>query len=101
MRRPDVRRQLKTLVRRTPIEEEVDTELAFHLEMTTRELMETGMTKEQARAEAARRFGDVDAVNSACQQYGRERDRNANRAELRAELRQDATFAVRQLARAR
>ena len=48
---------------RAPVEEEVDAELAFHLEMTTRELMERGMNTSQARAEAERRFGDLRSVN--------------------------------------
>jgi predicted permease len=101
MRRRSAVRHLKTLVWRAPVEEEVDAELAFHLEMTTRELMEKGMPEDQARAEAARRFGDINAVHNECRQFGHERDRNASRAELRTELRQDSSFAVRQLARAR
>ncbi|MDB4876625.1 MAG: permease [Gemmatimonadetes bacterium] len=59
------------------------------------------MTREQARAEAARRFGNVETVTAQCEQLARARDRNANRAELRTELRQDVSFAIRQLARAR
>ena len=37
---------------RTSVQEEVETELSFHLEMTTRELMEQGMTRNNARLEA-------------------------------------------------
>jgi hypothetical protein len=33
---------------RSSIEDEVDDEFAFHLEMTIRELMEQGMTRSQA-----------------------------------------------------
>jgi hypothetical protein len=86
---------------RTSVQEEVDAELAFHLEMTTRELMETGMTRSQARAEAERRFGDARAVNDECRRYGGERDRKRRRAEYLDELRQDVSFALRQLAKAR
>ena len=86
---------------RTSVEEEVESELAFHLEMTTRELMEQGMSLTNARAEAQRRFGDSAAINAECRRYGTERDRRAVRAEYRHELRQDATFAIRQLLRAR
>jgi putative ABC transport system permease protein len=86
---------------RAPVAEEVNAELAFHLEMTTRELMERGMTRSQAQAEAERRFGDVDLVNAECRRYGTERDRRTERAEYRSELRQDIAFAIRQLAKAR
>ena len=86
---------------RAPVEEEVDAELAFHFEMTIRELMERGMTKSQARAEAERRFGDLKSVNAECRRYGAERDQKARRAEYLGELRNDVAFAVRQLTRAR
>src|SRR5438067_4545584 len=86
---------------RTSVEDEVESELAFHLEMTTRELMERGMTPDNARREAERRFGDSATINAECRRYGEERDRRAGRAEYRHEMRQDIAFAVRQLLRAR
>lgn len=82
---------------RTSVEAEVDNELEFHLEMTTRDLMEKGMTRQQARAEAERRFGDSSAVNAECRRFGNERDRKERRAEYVTELRQDVAFAIRQL----
>jgi hypothetical protein len=85
---------------RTTVRDEVNAELAFHLEMTIRELVDAGMTREQARAEAERRFGDTRSVSDACRRYGAERDRRARRTEYRDELRQDLSFAWRQLARA-
>jgi predicted permease len=86
---------------RAPVGEEVDAELAFHLEMTTRALMERGMNKSQARAEAERRFGDLSSVNAECRRFGTERDRKVRRAEYLGEIRHDVAFALRQLARAR
>jgi predicted permease len=86
---------------RTSVEDEVEGELAFHLEMTTRELVEHGMSLTNARAEAERRFGDSATINAECQRYGKERDRRVVRAEYRDELRQDIAFAVRQLLRTR
>ena len=86
---------------RTSVDVEVETELAFHLEMTTRALMERGMSPTNARAEAERRFGDSAAINAECRRYGEERDRRVDRAEYWQELRQDVTFALRQLLRAR
>src|SRR5580765_4270446 len=88
-------------LRRTSVDDEVESELAFHLEMTIRELMEHGMTRSNARLEAERRFGDSASINAECRRYGEERDRKATRAEFRHELRQDVVFAMRQLGRAR
>jgi predicted permease len=82
---------------RGAVGKEVDSELAFHIEMTTRELVAGGMTEQQARAEAQRRFGDAASVSAECRRYGEERDRLARRAEYLAELRQDVAFAARQL----
>ena len=95
-----VGRQLSSLWRAS-VEDEVATELDFHLEMTTRELMELGMTREAARAEALRRFGDMPTVNAECRRFGHERDRQRSRAEYFTELRQDMLFALRQLGRSR
>ena len=95
-----VGRQLSSLLWRATVEQEVSAELEFHLEMTTRELMERGMARDAARAEAHRRFGDRAAVDAQCRRFGRERDRQRSRAEYLRELRDDMAFGLRQLARA-
>jgi predicted permease len=86
-------------LRRRSVAAEVGEELEFHLEMAVRDLMQRGLTRQQARAEAERRFGDSRMVNEACQRYGNERDRKERRAEYFVELRQDVAFSVRQLAK--
>jgi putative ABC transport system permease protein len=86
---------------RAPVDEEVERELAFHLEMTARALIESGMSPARARAEAERRFGNVEAVKAESVRYGNERDARERRAELLSELRGDVAFAIRQLGRAR
>jgi predicted permease len=86
---------------RGSVDREVDSELAFHLEMTARDLTAQGMTRASAEAEARRRFGDAASVNAECRRYGSERDRRERRTEYLEELKQDIAFAVRQLARAR
>jgi putative ABC transport system permease protein len=85
---------------RGKVAEEVDEELAFHAEMTIRELVARGRTPQQARDEAERRFGNSAAVSLACRRLGEQRDRHARRAEYFSELRTDLRFALRQLARA-
>ena len=86
---------------RPRVEEEVDAELAFHVDMVVQTLIDRGMTPEDARAEAVRRFGDLAVVGAECRRLGRQRDRLRSRAEYLAEMRQDLAFALRQLGRAR
>ena len=100
MARKRIREQLGGLIWRAPVSEEVEAELQFHLEMVTRELVEGGMAPEAAKAEALRRFGDVKAVGRECRQLGQAEARAERRASWRAELVQDATYALRQLRRA-
>jgi putative ABC transport system permease protein len=79
------------------IDEEVDGELTFHLEMRTREYVAQGMTPEAARRAALARFGDVARAQEVCRDLGLRRDRTMDRRQYLTELRQDATFSVRQL----
>ena len=79
------------------MEREVDSELAFHLEMRIRELVEQGMPVDDARAAALTRFGDVDRITTACRDIGRRRNNDMRRAEWLTELRHDLRYAVRGL----
>ncbi|MEP6690598.1 MAG: permease prefix domain 1-containing protein [Gemmatimonadaceae bacterium] len=45
---------------------DVDDELAFHLDMRAAELVGGGLSDDAARAEVARRFGDVEVTRSYC-----------------------------------
>jgi predicted permease len=51
---------------RREIEREVDDELAFHIRERAQQLRAQGWSDDAARAEAARRFGDVGAARQAC-----------------------------------
>jgi putative ABC transport system permease protein len=93
--------RLDDLRSRPSVDDEVRSELDFHLEMVTRELIESGMRPDAARAEAMQRFGDRAAVDDACRRLGRQRERHRARAEYLLELKRDVQFALRQLARAR
>ncbi len=86
--------------RRPPVEAEVDEEMEFHVEMRVRELVARGWDPEEARAEAIRRFGDLERVKDDCRTQGRRRDGRMRRQRWFDELRQDLGFAVRQLRRA-
>jgi putative ABC transport system permease protein len=92
-------RQLTSFFWRASTRDEVDADIAFHLDMVTQELERQGMSVEQARAEAVRRFGDVNAITLKSHRLADERDARARRAEHRGELRQDLAFALRVLRR--
>ena len=70
---------------RTSVEDEVESELAFHLEMTTRELDGAGNEpRECPRSRPSGALATARPINAECRRYGEERDRSARRAEYRA-----------------
>jgi hypothetical protein len=56
---PGIRRVFRLATRRAPVADDLDAELAFHFDMTVAELTAQGLDETEARAEAARRFGDA------------------------------------------
>lgn len=78
---------------------EVDDELAFHLDMRTRQLIEHGLAPDDARREALRQFGDLDGVRRTCVTLDQDRIRSMKRATLFDELRRDVLYGVRMLRR--
>ena len=87
--------RLRSRFWRARVEDEVDAELSFHVEMRARELVEQGMPPADAREAAIRRFGDINRVNATCRAIGRQRDHDMRRTEYFAELGQDVSFACR------
>src|SRR5262245_13539798 len=92
-----MKRLLRSWLWRVPVREEVDEELAFHVEMRTRELVARGMTRAEARRAALNRLGDVDALKRSCVSLGEKRDREMRLTQWLEELFQDVKFALRQL----
>ena len=92
-------RALRLWVWKPSVAEEVDSELDFHIEMRTRDLVAMGMDPVRARDDAVRRFGDLDRMHLTLEQIGRRRDRRELRMEWFAERRQDVIYAWRQLRR--
>jgi putative ABC transport system permease protein len=83
------------------IERDIREEVAFHLDLRARELVEAGASPERAQAEARRQFGDV-AATAAYIRSVDTRKETRMRWRLRAEeLRQDLTYGVRMLVRQR
>src|SRR4051794_27783458 len=81
------------------VEDEVDAEFAFHVEMRTREYIARGMPEDAARARAIARFGDIDSVNARCRTIGNSREREMARSEYLSEFIHDVRFSIRQLAK--
>ena len=81
------------------VHEEVEEELAGHLELRARQLMARGMEPAAAHDEAVRRFGDLDRIRRDCETIGENRERSMRRLQWLGELRQDVVFALRQLRR--
>ncbi|HUH13897.1 MAG TPA: ABC transporter permease [Longimicrobiales bacterium] len=92
------RRRLRALLGFAP-EDDVGDELAFHIEMRMRELIERGETPERARELALRRFGDYEASREACVAINERRGRRMARSEHLRELKQDIRYALRALGR--
>ena len=79
------------------VERDVDAELAFHLEMRVRRLVERGMDPAAARAQALRQFGDWDLVRTELLDIDHQQEKTVKRANYLAELRQDTLYALRSL----
>ncbi|WNG60750.1 ABC transporter permease [Archangium gephyra] len=97
MRYPGFKRLLKLAVRPRAVEQDVDEELRFHLEMRAAAYEREGLSPAEARAAAEREFGDVAGVREACVRIGHERERMMKRFLLWDALVQDVRYALRML----
>ena len=59
-----MKRSLRSWLWGVPLEQEVDEEIAFHLEMRTRELIAGGMDPKIAREMALARAGDLGGLKT-------------------------------------
>ncbi len=82
-----MKRSLRSWLWRVPLEREVDEELALHVEMRTRELVERGMDPATARELALSRLGDVASLKRTMTTIGRKRDRDMRLTQWLDELR--------------
>jgi putative ABC transport system permease protein len=80
-----------------PVEQEVDEELAFHLEMHTRDLIANGMAPDAADEAARQRLGDFHRLRRTCVSLGRKRNRMMRITQGLDELRDDVVVAIRRL----
>jgi putative ABC transport system permease protein len=76
---------------------DVDDELAFHLDMRTKEFIEQGMSKEEAREKALASFGDVAAIRNDLRPERATRNHERARREWWFGIQMDVRYALRSL----
>jgi putative ABC transport system permease protein len=74
-------------------------EFRFHLETEVERLVAGGMTPDAARAEARRRFGDLEHFREYCRRADQRRTGRKRRTETFIVLKQDLRYALRALRR--
>src|SRR5262245_66692816 len=92
-----IRFSLRSWLWRVSLDQEVDDEIAFHIEMRTRELIERGVDPKEARAVVLARLGDVSRLKRTCVDLGRKRDREMRITQQFEEFRDDVRTALRQM----
>jgi predicted permease len=83
--------RVRAFFRKAPLDEDLDAEMASHLEMAVEENVQRGMTPEEARRQAMVRFGGV--------QQAREKQREARGLPFLDVLGQDMRYTFRTLGR--
>jgi predicted permease len=79
---------------------DVRQELRFHIEAKVDDLVAQGWTKEEARREAERQFGDRSAVEREGQRVGGRMERRKQMKERWGDVLADVRFALRQMGKA-
>ena len=79
---------------------DADDEIRFHIEMRAAELVQSGMSEQAARAEAARAFGNQADVRRAVRAIDRQTSRRLQVTTWLIDLRQDVIGALRQCRKA-
>ncbi len=97
MNEPVWRRYARLVRPRTA--EDVDAELALHVDMRIRDYMAMGMSEDDARAKTLQRIGDLAAARRACIDITTRREHRMLRAQLWDAFVQDVRFALRTLGR--
>ena len=81
------------------VQQEVEEELRFHIDMRTRENLEAGVEPAEARRRAEERFGDVEVVRHELTDLGTSRVKNERRSMMLDNVKQDLRYAFRTMRR--
>jgi predicted permease len=76
---------------------DVDAELAFHLARRVDELVARGLSLDDARREAAARFGNLESTRQYCRDEDVRRERETRHTTMIDELKQDLIYGLRAL----
>ena len=92
--------EVRRIIRPRPqLDQDLDAELAFHVEGRIDELVSEGWDRDEARAEVLRHFGHLDGVASECRQISKDRITRERRVERMGVILQDVRYALRTLRR--
>ena len=83
----------------TEIRNEIDTELGFHIDMRTEDLVAEGLDEAAARSQAKREFGDLEAARAGLRRRAQSHETQRRHFTLWEELVHDLRFALRTLRR--
>lgn len=98
MKRWGYRRLLRLLWRsRAGRERETEDEITSHIEMRVDDLVAAGMSEEDARREAIRRFGDLEEARRTITRGARRRDRRLRWTDRVEAVRRDVIVALRRM----
>ncbi|MFN2564478.1 MAG: ABC transporter permease, partial [Gemmatimonadaceae bacterium] len=96
---PGLRRVFRLPANQRRVHDEVSDELWFHIQERVEELMDKGLSRDQAEAEVRRRFGDVTRVANELEQLDERTVRERGRAERLSALGREVRHATRTLLR--
>jgi predicted permease len=82
---------------RQQIRNDVDDELSFHLDMRVDALLAAGLSRDEARAQANREFGDIDDARRYIRAVDHDIEAARRRSDYMNDLRSDIVYAVRKL----
>lgn len=94
-----MRRRTDSPLWKPSLEDEVHSELDFHLEMRVRELVDQGLAEDEARELAKARLGDVDSLADRCLRLAAARDRRRGVRDVASDLGHDLRLAARVVGR--
>ena len=95
-------RRLLWYLKRRPetVDAEVDEEIHLHLQLRIEALEARGLTREEARQEALRQFGDLERTREYCRQQDRAKEDHVQQRLMLDDLQQDLRIGARSLVRA-
>lgn len=94
-----MKRLFRVSVGERGVRRDVASEIQFHIDMRTRELIDAGLHPAAAREQAIATFGDVGAIEQECRSETRQRIRTTNWRELSDSVLHDVRYAARTLGR--